>query len=98
MHAFHLSCHLNIITRGWLGLARGGAEEGAGSGDGGGGNSKAVGAFRAVAGSPAFAMGDWGTARALGVSWLDSLVTWLEATEAWPAAEKATLRMEDVRT
>lgn len=42
-------------------------------------------------------MGEWGAARALAVSWLDALATWLEVTDAWPAAEgKATLRMEEV--
>jgi hypothetical protein len=66
------------------------------SSSGSGSSSKAEADFRAVAGSAMLAMGEWGTARALALSWLDSLASWLEASAAWPAAEKATLRMDEV--
>lgn len=59
-------------------------------------DTKAEAVFAATAGSAALAVGRWGAARALGLSWLDSLATWLEVTQAWPPADKATLRMETV--
>lgn len=51
-----------------------------------------------MVGSAALAVGEWGTGRALALSWLDSLATWVEATGAWAAGEKATLRMDEVST
>lgn len=72
------------------------AQQHGGVGSNGGGNTEAQ--FRAVVGSAALAVGEWGVGRALALSWLDSLATWVEATGAWAAEEKATLRMDEVST
>lgn len=76
--------------RRWLGLTA--------AHDEGNEDVKSAAEFQALAGSAALAMGEWGAARALALSWLDALATWVEVTELWPAIEdKATVRMEEVR-
>ena len=85
-------------TRRWLGLAGAKTEQHQQEcvdSDGGG---KTDAHFRAVAGSAALAVGVWGAGRALALSWLDSLATWVEATGPWAAGEKATVQMDEVRT
>lgn len=84
-----LHAHCTYTNRRWLGLT---AAHASGSEE----DAKAAGEFQSIAGSATFAMAEWGAARALAVSWLDSLATWLEVTEAWAAGDKATLRMEEV--